>query len=144
MTFDEVEKCINRDERIGLREALDNDLDPNLSNKFSWTILMLAAMRGNVAIGRMLIEHGAKLDTRNMHKDTALSLTIQFGHAPFVRLLLENGASRDCHPHGNSLDIFLEWAEEYCACSTANMKKIRALLYQGNSAQSETPADVNH
>jgi ankyrin repeat protein len=70
------------------------------------------------------------LNARNTFKDSALSLAIQFGHAPFVDLLLKNGASKDCHPHGNSLEIFLEWAEQYCACSPANMKKIRALLDQ--------------
>ncbi len=138
MTFEEVDKLIKDGDTISLREALDNGLNPNLSNRFSWTILMCAAMKGNVVIGRMLIERGAELNARNMHRDTPLSLAIQFGHAPFVDLLLKNNATRDCHPHGNSLAIFLEWAEKYCACSTANMTKIRALLDQANLAEGES------
>jgi len=134
MTFAEVDKFIKRGDTISLREALDNGTNPNLSNRFSWTILMCAAMKGNVAIGRMLIECGSELNTRNMHRDTALSLAIQFGHAPFVDLLLKNGASKDCYPHGDSLEIFLEWAEKYCACSAANMTKIRALIDEANLA----------
>jgi ankyrin repeat protein len=100
-------------------------------------------MTGNVPIGRILIGRGAELNTRNMHKDSALSLAIMSGHAPFVDLLLKSGASKDCDPDGKPLEIFLEWAKKYCACSPANMKKIRALLDPQDELKVKFSSDEN-
>jgi ankyrin repeat protein len=113
MTFDEAHVVIKRGDIVRMRDELDNGLSPNLSNKYSWTVLMLAAMSGNTPIGRLLIEQGAYLETRNMFKQTALSLAAHTGHPSFVKLLLSSGASLDCDPDGKSVDIFLDWVEKY-------------------------------
>jgi ankyrin repeat protein len=128
MNFEAADLLIEHNDIISLREAITEGLDSNLANKYGWTMLMSAAMTGNVPIGRLLLEHGAKTAQRNRFNDTALSLAIQSGHPSFVRLLLEHGASKDCYPHGNSLNVFLDWAQRYCSCSGASMKKIRSLL----------------
>lgn len=133
MSFDDADLLIKHNDIIGLRKAISQGLDSNLTNKNGWTLLMAAALTGNVSIGRMLLKNGAEPNQRNRLNDTALSLAIQSGHPPFVRLLLEHDASRDCHPHGNSLDVFLDWAEQYCRCSSASMKKIRKLLEPNNA-----------
>ena len=128
MTIDEAYKAIKNGDVLRLRDGLDRGLDPDLSNRFGWTILMAVAMTGNTKIGEILISKGASLNLRNKHGDTALSLAIQMGHPPFVSLLLRSGASLDCHPHGNSLDIFTDWVVRYCGVTEGTMTKIRAQI----------------
>jgi ankyrin repeat protein len=113
MTFDEAHKIVKRGDAVLLREKLERGLSPDLSNRYSWTLLMIAALSGNTQIGSLLIDKGAKLETRNMFRETALSLAVKNGHTSFVRLLVRSGASLDCDPNGNSLDIFLNWVERY-------------------------------
>ena len=133
MTFDETSKVIKKGDLIRLRKELDGGLDPNLCNQYSWTLLMAAAMEGNTSIGTVLIERGADLDSRNKHRDTPLSLAVHTGHPSFVSLLLANGASLECHPHGNSFVIWLDWACEYGRCSA----KIRTLFDKERKARAE-------
>jgi ankyrin repeat protein len=73
MTFDEIHRVIKKGDLYLLSKGLEDGLSPNLSNKYSWTLLMLAAMEGNSSIGRLLIEKGADLNCRNPFGDTALS-----------------------------------------------------------------------
>jgi ankyrin repeat protein len=47
MTFEDVHKAIKRGDIDALRAAFKSGLDPNLANKYGWTILMLAAGKGN-------------------------------------------------------------------------------------------------
>ena len=133
MTFDEASKLIKKGDLICLRTELDGGLDPNLCNQYSWTLLMVAAMEGNTSIGKLLIERGADLDSRNKFRETPLSLAAHTGHPSFVNLLLTNGASLECHPHGNSFDIWLDWACEYGRCTA----KIRALFNKERRVRAE-------
>ena len=110
ITFDEAHRLIKKGDLVSLRHELDSGLSPNLSNQFSWTLLMLAALEGNTTIGELLISRGTPLDTTNVFGETALSLSAHRGHAPFVRILLANGASTDCRPHGHSLEDWLKVA----------------------------------
>jgi len=103
MTFDDAHRLIKKSDIVSLRHELDGGASPNLSNQFSWTLLMLAAIEGNTAIGEFLISRGAALNKTNDFGETALSLAAHGGHASFIRLLLANGASIDCRPHGHSL-----------------------------------------
>ena len=113
MTFDEADKAVKRGDVICLRNELEGGMSPDLSNQYSCTILMAAALLGNTTIGRLLIDKGADLNRRSTVGETALSLATQSGHPSFVKLLLTSGASLECYPHGNSLDIFLNWVEKY-------------------------------
>lgn len=65
MTFDDTHRCIKRGDLLSLRRALDDGLDPNLANRFAWTLLMLAAMKGNTRIGELLLAKGAKINAVN-------------------------------------------------------------------------------
>jgi ankyrin repeat protein len=67
MTYRGAQNLIKRGDEAGLRAALDANLAnlANLANQNGWTILMLAAVEGDVPIGRLLIERGATIDTRN-------------------------------------------------------------------------------
>lgn len=79
MTFDEAHRCIKRGDIVSLREAIDRGLDSNLSNRFSWTLLMLAALHRNTAIGRILVLRGANIDAINDFGETALSIAAHKG-----------------------------------------------------------------
>ena len=114
MTYEAVQKAIKRGDIEALRSALEGGLDPNLANKYGWTILILAAGKGNSKIGKLLIDAGADLNKRTVNCGvTALSHAVLSGSASFVELLLAEGASLDCHPHGNSLDIYLDWVASF-------------------------------
>jgi ankyrin repeat protein len=110
VTFDEAHRLIKKGDLVSLRHELDRGLSPNLSNQFSWTLLMLAALEGDTSMGELLISREAALDTTNDFGETALSLAAHRGHAPFVRSLLAKGASTDCRPHGHSLEDWLKIA----------------------------------
>jgi len=100
---------------------------------------MAAALHGNTIIGTLLIESGAELDRRNKFQDTALSLAAHTGHPSFVSLLLRSGASLECHPFGNSLDSFLDWASEYGWCSD----KIRKLFENERKIREDRNHDLD-
>jgi ankyrin repeat protein len=142
MTFDEVHRVINRGNLERLRSELDAGLNPNLTNRYSWTILMLAAMEGNTRIGRLLLEKGADHSLRNKFGDTALSLAMFSGHPSFVKLLFSSRASLDCHPHGISLDVYLNWVEQYSGSDKHTVKNIRELLEQERRLRAEEGSTV--
>ena len=96
---------------------------------------MVAAMEGNTSIGSILIENGAELDERNNGSETALSLAAHTGHASFVDLLLRTGASFECHPHGNTFDVWLNWRVN---TGIALQKSGLSSTTHGNAEPSET------
>jgi ankyrin repeat protein len=133
MTFHEVSKLIKKGDIIRLRKELKDGLSPNMANQYSWTLLMIAALEGNTSIGSLLIESGAELDSRNKFHDTALSIAAHTGHPSFVDLLLTGGASLECHPFGNTFDVWLNWACQYGRCS----EKIRELFDNERKTRAE-------
>ncbi|MGX8013840.1 ankyrin repeat domain-containing protein [Mesorhizobium sp. ORM8.1] len=108
MTFDEAHRCIKRGDLLSLNRALDDGLDPNLANRFAWTLLMLAAMEGNTRAGEVLFAKGAKINAANDIGDTALSLAAHAGQVKFTRWLLLIGASTDCRPHGHDMATWIK------------------------------------
>jgi ankyrin repeat protein len=74
---------------------------------------MLAARKGNSKIGKLMIDMGVDLNRRTTGGVTALSHAALSGSASFVELLLAEGASLDCYPHRNSLDIYLDWVASF-------------------------------
>ncbi|PRP89785.1 serine/threonine-protein kinase 4 [Planoprotostelium fungivorum] len=56
--------------------------------------LHIAAMRGNKAIVKFLLENGSKPDMRNSNKETALHYAAGFGSTEIARMLLEYGANK--------------------------------------------------
>jgi hypothetical protein len=93
MTYRGAQNLIKRGDEPGLRAALDGGLDPNLANQNGWTLLMLAAVEGNVPIGRLLVDKGANINARNNKEDDAQSLASHRGYTLFVELLNPNEAS---------------------------------------------------
>jgi ankyrin repeat protein len=122
MTFDEAHQIIKRGDVIALRHALDSGLDPNLLNRFGWSLLMLVALEGDLSIGELLLSRGANVNATNKFGDTALSLAAHNRHVPFFQMLLSKGASTDCRPHGAELEGWLRVA------SSAEPEKIDLMM----------------
>jgi ankyrin repeat protein len=125
MTFEDAHRRIKRGDLIALRNALDAGLDPNLANRFSWTLLMLAALEGNTQIGKMLFAKGAEVERQNKVGETALSLAAHKGHERFVDWLLRIGATTDVQPHGHSLR---NWIVQTSGLPSAKQQSMLALL----------------
>lgn len=124
MDFDEAERAIRRGDVVAVRHFLQSGGDANLSNHLCWTLLMLAALEGNTAVGRELIRRGAQLDERNKFGDTALSLAAHSGHVGFVEFLLRSGASS----FGSSFESFLDWAAQYGTGAPEAMVKLKNIV----------------
>ncbi|HEX3857289.1 MAG TPA: ankyrin repeat domain-containing protein [Verrucomicrobiae bacterium] len=108
--FDKLHRRIKNGDLLELHREVDGGLDPNLQNRFGWTLLMLAALEGNTKIGTFLIDRGASVTMLNNFGDSALSLAAHEGHIPFLKLLKSHGASGDIRPHGHDLESWLRSA----------------------------------
>ena len=122
MTYDDVHRAIKRGQLEVLKETIPSSIGPNASNRFGWTLLMLAALEGNTKIGLFLIDQGADVTALNDFGESALSLAAHKGHLPFVKLLKSRGASGDVRPHGHDLESWLKNA------SGLSKAKIDAIL----------------
>ncbi|HXB52595.1 MAG TPA: ankyrin repeat domain-containing protein, partial [Rhizomicrobium sp.] len=80
---------------------LESGVSLATENRFGWTLLMLAAMEGNIAIGQLLIASGAEVNkaTSMGIGQTALTLAAVGGHVRFLKLLLDHGANPDAGEH---------------------------------------------
>ncbi len=82
---------------FGLREAmmalLENGHDSDPPDSHGRTPLSYTASRGHEAVGKLLLEKGAELETKDSeYSQTPLSWAAQKGHEAVVKLLLEKGA----------------------------------------------------
>ncbi len=87
MTYRGAQNLIKRGDEAGLRAALEHGLEANLVNQNGWSLLMLAAVEGNVPVGRLLLEHGADPGLQNNKGETALALATHRGFDLFAALL---------------------------------------------------------
>jgi ankyrin repeat protein len=55
---------------------------------------MGVCFKGYTAIGKILLENGAKVDVPNGNGATALTFAATFGHTALIQLLLEHGANK--------------------------------------------------
>jgi ankyrin repeat protein len=86
ISYRAAQTLIKRGDESALRTALEGGLDPNSINQNGWTLLMLAAVEGNAAIGKLLLEHNADPARTNNKQQTAASLATDRNHADFAAL----------------------------------------------------------
>ena len=87
ISYRAAQTLIKRNDLEALRLALDQRLNPDLTNDNGWSLLMLAAVEGHVPLGQLLIERGANLAARNRKGDTALDIATKKGYTAFADLL---------------------------------------------------------
>jgi ankyrin repeat protein len=91
--FNELHRIMEKGDVIGLRHALEAGLDPNLRNRFGWTLLMIAALLKNTALLRLLLQFGADVNAMNDFGGSALDCAAGKGSHSAVAVLLRAGAS---------------------------------------------------
>ncbi|KAJ6473595.1 hypothetical protein C8R47DRAFT_987232 [Mycena vitilis] len=69
-------------------------MDVNAVDRWGWSALSMCGYGGHVAIARLLLDHGAKIDIVDVDGDTPISLASQRGHANLVIMLEEEEAIR--------------------------------------------------
>jgi ankyrin repeat protein len=94
ISYRAAQTLIKRNDETALRSALEQKLDPNLSNENGWSLHMLASVGGSFPIASLLIEKDANLAARNHKGDTPLGIAMQKGHTALIELFRERGALR--------------------------------------------------
>ncbi len=89
ISYRSAQALIKRGDEPALLAALDNGLDPNLTNENGWSLLMLAAVEGAVPLGTLLLARGADASMKNARGETALSIATTRQHTAFLELLPE-------------------------------------------------------
>ncbi|KQK22573.1 hypothetical protein BRADI_1g68102v3 [Brachypodium distachyon] len=80
--------------------------DINAGSKIGVTALAAAALNGEMAVVRFLLDHGADPNKKDDAGSVALHCAAKFGHDETARLLLSRGASVDiAYFHGTPLHI---------------------------------------
>jgi ankyrin repeat protein len=87
LTYRGAQNLIKRGDEAGLRAALDAGLDVNSVNQNGWSLQMLAAVEGDVPVGRLLVERGADVAAKNKAEKTAEMLASDRGFDLFVEML---------------------------------------------------------
>jgi ankyrin repeat protein len=90
ITYRAAQNLIKRGDAPALTTALADGLDPNAINQNGWSLLMLAAVEGDLPVARALLDHGANPALQNNKSETALTLATHRGFDLFVALLNEH------------------------------------------------------
>jgi ankyrin repeat protein len=85
---------------VGDLEAMGELLrstDPDIRTRRGDTPLHVAAFHGDVNAVRVLLDHGAGLNSRNAHRLTPLYQAVRWGHLEVAQALLDRGADPNTH-----------------------------------------------
>jgi len=114
--------------------------DVGTASSTGWTALHLAAYQGDVALTRLLLGKGAKLDAKDEKGLTPLELAQLGGYKPLVALLREEAAARGVETDSAALGLmFLESVK--LAVAKGDMKTMGNLIGAGvdvNTRQEKT------
>ena len=77
--------------------------------KYGETPLMLASKIGNMDIINELIEHGAKIDEKNIEGFSPIIIASENGHLNVVKELIKNGANIDAYSKRRRPKFISKW-----------------------------------
>ena len=80
-------------------QALIKDID-NIKNKDGRTPLHIACLCGNLGRIKLLIKHGARVNVKDIHDSTPLSLAVLHNHTSIVSALMSEFG---CDPNEHSM-----------------------------------------
>ena len=117
-----------------VKKSLQKGADPNVKiidrYKNGHSALMLASKKGNIAIVRILIKHGAKVNYISRYGTTALMLAAKSGRYQSVSLLLKRGARVNIHEKIANLDTSSALLK---ACAAGYLNIVQLLVrYRAN------------
>jgi hypothetical protein len=107
------------------------------------TPLMLAAKNGNAAVASFLLEHGAEVNARDLHRTTAIYYAAEAGYPDIVELLVDHGSQLNPHIRFGDTPLIAATRENH-------MEVVQILLAAGADPSirardtSETPAALAH
>jgi ankyrin repeat protein len=87
---------------------LEQGVDPDTPENDDGTLLMGAAAANDLALGRLLLAHGANVNARNQHGETAFSYACANNSLAVAQLLFANGADINTVDAGGGSP--LDWA----------------------------------
>src|ERR1700760_710836 len=93
-------------------------MDVNAVDRWGWSALSMCGYGGHVAIARVLLDHGAKIDNVDVDGDTPISLAEQRGHADLVIMLEEEAAIRELR--ASEANVSFPHKCTICRCPTLN------------------------
>ncbi len=112
---------------------LEHGVPANARNAGGFTPLLSGtAGQADAELVRLLLEHGAWVDDRDLEGTTALHNAAWRGNLDVVRYLIEQGASIDALMNGGGNTAL------HNAASTGNIEVVRALLDAGSQADCRT------
>ena len=91
-----------------------------------WTCLMTAAYNGHLAICRLLIDKGAKVEAKNIFGKTPLHFAAWNGHVEIVRLLCDRGADVEARDN-------IVWRPLLLAAYWGNISVVKELIEERNA-----------
>ena len=97
----------------------------NLRNKHGETALMLACIKGNLALARLLIKRDADINHPGW---TALHYAASGGHTDIIRLLLDESAYIDAESPNGTTPLMM-------AARYGNSKAVQLLIEEGSDIQ---------
>ncbi|HFA48631.1 MAG TPA: hypothetical protein ENJ95_06370 [Bacteroidetes bacterium] len=98
-----------------VKKLLDKGADIHLQsdNSYRTTAFMDAASLGDVAIGQLLLDRGARIDFGDINNDPALNYAVYYGHYDFVKFLLEHHADFTMKGQGGYTALMTAKAHDY-------------------------------
>lgn len=118
-------KAVKHGDVITVRRLLVGGSDPNESYGEFYSLLSVAAARGNTPVVRLLLDAGAKLNS------FAVQVAAFGNHAKTVRLLLTAGAPTDPGRGGTPLLNALKWS----GFSREQQQRVRQLLREAGARE---------
>ena len=99
--------------------------DVNVSHDFMRRgLLHVASLYGNFQAAHVLLDHGARVNTRDLRRWTPLHSASHRGHAKIVQLLLEHGGYLNAQAQFRQTALFL-------ASRSGHLEVVRLLLVRG-------------
>jgi hypothetical protein len=124
-----------------VRSLLEHNVDVDLpTSRSHLTALGLASFVGSVEVSRLLIRHGADVNSRTRNDWTPLNRASKQGHLNLVRFLIENHADVDSPNHEGVTPL-------HSAASKGHLDIVKVLIESGadfirRNDDSKTPLDL--
>lgn len=91
-TYEDLIRAVDENKLEDVAELLARGADPNTPDAQGNTLLMIAVLKGNTGLVKLLLDAGAKPNLRNRHGDSAIMLASYQGFEGLVRQLYVRGA----------------------------------------------------